>query len=157
MSSIYKQCLALLLLGMSASSVSGQVIERKDFAPLVNGIPGEEHYEKLIDIGHGIRANAVIDVTTKGNGTLSVSNLRLHVLDEHDDGEVFVGGLLHAEFVDINQDGYKDLVIYGISEQTGEKEGDPVSFAPVVSIYIFNPLEKCFKLRFRCGTILDWN
>jgi hypothetical protein len=56
-----------------------------------------------------------------------------------------------VEFVDITGDGYKDLVIVGTLKHTGEKESDPIRTEPIALIYVFDPKENQFQLRFQCG------
>jgi len=119
-------------------------------------MPGEELYQRKISIGGNIDAEVVIEVTDKGNGGMELLNLRLKVVDNHDDGAVYVGGLLHVEFVDITGDGFKDLVITGTVMHTGEKETDPRSFETVTSIYLFDPKKKEFRLAFHCGPKLEY-
>jgi len=138
-----------------ASYACGQVIHRGDFKPAKGGMPGEERYERSVEIGHGINLDAVIDVTVRRNGTLRVGNLKLRVLDEYDDGKVYVGGLLHVEFIDVTGDGFKDLVITGTVIHTGEKETEPRSYETVTSIYVFDPKKREFHLAFHCGPSLE--
>ena len=148
--------ISALLLGLMTSCGWGQVVRLEEFKPAKDGMPGEREYRKKIEIGPDLRFNAAIDVTAKGNGTLRIVNLKLRVFDEHDDGAVYVGGLLHVEFVDITGDGFKDLVITGTVAHTGEKETDPRIYEPVTSIYVFDPKKKEFRLAFHCGPKLEY-
>jgi hypothetical protein len=138
-----------------ASIASGDVINRSDFKPAPDNLPGEERAERTIEIGPNVKLDAVTDVTVRRNGTLRVANLQVKILDEYDDGQIYVGGLLHVEFVDISGDGLKDLVITGTIANTGEKETDPVSYSAVTEIYRFRPQEKDFQLTFRHGPALS--
>lgn len=141
----------LLAVMLVASMRGGQSIERKDFTKANTGIFGEEKYYRVFNIGHGVKQPVSVEVSGKGNGTLTVANLRLTVLDEHNDGDLYEGGLLHVEFVDITGDGYKDLVICGILIHTGEKETDAVTREPVCQIYVFDSAKRSFVLKFKQG------
>jgi hypothetical protein len=90
-----------------------------------DGMPGEREFEKQIFLSPSVRLRARIEVTNKGNGILEIGDLKLHVVDEHDDGIYFEGGLLSIDFVDIDHDGKREMVLSGIACFTGEK-GDMV-------------------------------
>jgi len=149
-------CLTLLFLLTTSASVAAQVIRLEEFKPAKDRMPGEQRYERQIEIGHGIKLNARVDVTVRRNGTLRIANLKLRVLKEYDDGSVYVGGLLHVEFLDLTDDGFKDLVITGTVAHTGEKETDPVTYEAVTSIYVFDPKQKEFRLVFHHGPELSY-
>ncbi len=147
---------AMLMCVYLTGGAHAQIVERRDFRRPPDSMPGEELYQRKISIGGNIDAEVVIEVTDKGNGGMELLNLRLKVVDNHDDGAVYVGGLLHVEFVDITGDGFKDLVITGTVMHTGEKETDPRSFETVTSIYLFDPKKKEFRLAFHCGPKLEY-
>jgi hypothetical protein len=151
-------CLILGAIALSlvlAAIVGGEVIRLADFKPSEVGMPGVQRYERTIQVGPGVIVDAVAEVTVRRNGTLKVANLTLRILDDYDDGSVYVGGLLHVEFVDISRDGFKDLVVTGTVATTGEKETDPVSYSAVTEIYVFDPKKEKFELAFRHGPKLD--
>src|SRR5947209_2083767 len=108
-----------------AAGARGEIVDRRDFYHEPNSVQGELRYEKNIHVGGDVDAKVTIDVTAKGNGLMRVLNLTLKVFDTCDDGQVYVDGLLHVEFVDLKGTGYKDLVITGTVVHTGEKETDP--------------------------------
>ena len=144
----------LLLMALSRYSFA-QTIHIGDFKPDVNGMPGEQRYEKSIEVGTEADITAVVDVTARGNGILAFANLKLKVLDEHDDGLIYVGGLLYVEFVDVSEDGFKDVVITGTIANTGEKETDRVTYSTVTSIYVYQPQRREFRSVFHIGPTLD--
>ena len=146
---------AFLSLCVLVSVSRGQSIHLNEFKPAKGGMPGEQTYERQIEIGPGVKLDVVVDVTVRRNGILRVANLKLHVLDEYDDGVIYVGGLLHVEFVDITNDGYKDLIVTGTVVHTGEKEADPRTYETVTSIYVFDPKKREFHLAFHCGPKLE--
>jgi hypothetical protein len=112
-------------------------------------------YDRTVEVGRGIRLPVTIEVTVRRNGTLKVANLELRVLDEYDDGQLYEGGLLHVEFIDVTGDGLKDLVVTGIYVHTGEKEGDPATREPITSLYVFVPDKAEFRRAFHCGPEID--
>jgi hypothetical protein len=79
-------------------------------------------------------------VTTKGNGILSVANLKgLHIYDDHNDGIIYKGGLLKLEFFDVNGDGCLDLAVSGILIVYDEKGSKVIDEIPIVYLYLFDP------------------
>jgi hypothetical protein len=146
---------AALMLTAFSLGAGGQVVRSAEFKPDPEGMPGERQYDRTVDVGRGIRLPVTIEVTVRRNGTLKVANLEVRVLDEYDDGQVYEGGLLHVEFVDVTGDGLKDLVITGIVTHTGAKEGDPVTREPVTSVYVFVPDKSEFRRTFHCGPEIE--
>lgn len=151
------QNLVVAALVLTAFSVvaGAQVVRSAEFKPDPEGMPGEMRYDRMVDGGRGIRLPVTIEVTVRRNGTLKVANLKLRVLDEYDDGQVYEGGLLHVEFIDVTGDGLKDLVVTGIYVHTGEKPGDPVTREPITSVYVFEPGKAEFRRTFHCGPEID--
>jgi len=127
------------------------VIEMKDFVWPSDSIPGEQRYERVIEIGHGVSTRAVIEVTSKGNGILKIGDLRLRVYDDHDDGAYYLGSLLHIEFADVNGDDYRDMVISGIVSHGGEKEWEERKMESLVFIYRYDVERSTFVLVYRKG------
>ena len=146
---------AALILTAFSVVAGAQVVRSADFKPDPQGREGETRYDRVVEVGRGIRLPVTIEVTVRRNGTLKVANLELRVLDEYDDGQVYEGGLLHVEFVDVTGDGFKDLVVTGIYVHTGEKEGDPVTREPVTSVYVFVPDKGKFRCAFHCGPEIE--
>jgi len=141
--------LTFLVWLLTPQSVTAQLIDRHEFHPVPDGIQGEEEWAKTIQISKDISSVAKVSVTAKGNGVLSVANLRLRVFDAHDDGIIYEDGLLRTEFIDIDRDGCKDLVISGIALSTGEKEGEPAMHHCIVFIYMFDPKQKKFVCMYK--------
>lgn len=63
------------------------------------------------------------NVTTKGNGVISVPGMNVRIYDAHDDGLVFENYLLKCEWKDTDADGFLDLVVSGTAILTGD-QGD---------------------------------
>jgi hypothetical protein len=86
-------------------------------------------------LGHGLNVTASVQMTSKGNGTLSLPNLGLRLFDQHDDGLVYRGGLLKLDLVTLGDDRYASILVSGILQHTGEKESDPIEEEAAVFIY----------------------
>jgi hypothetical protein len=148
-----RSLLAYLVLALSlATIVDAQVMERSDFVRPKDGLPGELAWSKAIQISNEVRIIVSVEVTGKGNGILELGTKRLRVWDEHDDGRIFVNGLLHVEFVDITGDGYKDLLIFGAVQDTTNASKAP---EPLLSIFIYQKDKHEFQLAYKCGPSLD--
>lgn len=132
--------------------VEAQSIQRGEFFQPDNEPLVAQRYEKKVEIGPGVIYDAIINVTTKGNGLLEFSTLRLHVFDEHDDGAYYEKGLLDIEFVDLDKDQYKDIIISGSVRYTNE-QGQVVRNESVIFIYMFDPEPKRFTRAFRKGSL----
>ncbi|MCJ8273555.1 MAG: hypothetical protein MJK04_29660 [Psychrosphaera sp.] len=90
-----------------------------------------------VDLGHGKIVDARLSVTSKGNGGLKLLNLYLRAVDIHDNGRYYEHSLLNVCLDDINGDNHKDIILYGTTLHTGEKEQDPVSKEEVLFIYTY--------------------
>ena len=108
------------------------------------GMPGELSCEKEITLGRGVKLAAKIEVTAKGNGTLTIGKLKVAVFDDHNDGAFYEDEMLKTDFVDIDGDGFLDLVLSGIICFTDEKGDKVVGREAFVCIYKY-----CGKQRFR--------
>lgn len=114
-----------------------------------NLIQGEQQLQRVIDVGPGTRERASIEVTSKGNGLLSIGKLRLKVVDGHDDGASYQDEMAHVEFADVDGDGWKDLVIVGIANYTDDKGDAILKREPFTFIYKYDPQRKSFGQTYR--------
>ncbi len=146
--------LIVTLLFHLSSLAYPETIERRDFVRPDGSLPGEERFEKDIAIGLDVGVHVKVEVTAKGNGILHVANLKLKVFKEHDSGHVFDGGLLRVDFVDVTDDGYKDIVISGIIRFTGDN-GDTIRSESVVCLYVFDRRENRFIKKYGIGADLS--
>jgi hypothetical protein len=137
--------IAFSLLMHVVGVADAQVLAEKDLRPDPDGMPGERVLQRTIDVGRRVKADVLIEVTNKGNGLLSVGGLALKVVDQHDDGALFAGGMAHVEFADIDGDGFKDLVVSGIAEYTDEKRDEVHERESFVFIYRYDAKAKAFK------------
>lgn len=79
-----------------------------------------EFYTQL-ELSSDISLPATIRVSTKGNGSLSVANLRLKVYDSHGDTRIYDNSDIKINLVDLDGDNLKELLLSGIVIYTGEK------------------------------------
>ena len=137
---------ALTLIGAPAEA---QVLTLSQLRQDPNGVTGECVHEQTIDVGGGVKFPARLKQTTKGNGALSIANLQLRVIDGHDDGALYAGEMPHVEFADLNDDGFKDLVVGGIVEYTDEKGDFVRDRESFVFIYRYDPKTNEFRRSYR--------
>lgn len=114
-------------------------------------MPGEMRFERTYDLGQGRTMPVVVEVTTKGNGMMRALNVEVPVYDVHNDGNLFRNWLLNVELADLDGDGFKDLIIFGIVDNTDEKSGRVVSSMSVTAIFHYDSARKSMKLRFFSG------
>jgi hypothetical protein len=146
------RCLAIAL-GMLAplvlvSNADAQVLARHTMRKL-SASAGEEQYRLNLEIGPDKLLKARIGVTSKGNGTLQIANLKLKVVDCHDDGAHYHRGWAHIDVADIDEDGWKDLVVTGIADYTEEKTGEVFEQEPFTFIYRYDPARAEFRRTYR--------
>ena len=115
-------------------------------------MPGELRLEQHVEICAGRTLDAVVEVTTKGNGTLTVGNLKLKVYDAHDDGAVYANDMACVEFVDLNGDGCKDLIVTGAVCYNNEKDETITKVEPFTFIYFYDRKSNTFRLKFKRAT-----
>src|SRR5215472_9969627 len=123
-------------------------ISRNDLRPAKDGMPGEEELTKEIVVAPNIRLMAKIEVTAKGNGLLHIANLNLKVFDSHNDGVFYENEMLNIDFVDLNGDGKREMVISGIVCFTDEKGDKVMRREAVVYIYALQS-DRTFKQVYR--------
>jgi len=102
-------------------------------------MPGERHFERPYDLGRGRSMPIIVDVTAKGNGVMRALNAEFPVYDMHDDGNLFRNGLLTVELADLDGDGFKDLIVFGVVDFTEEKSGRVTSGQSLVAVFHYDP------------------
>lgn len=110
-----------------------------------------------VEIKKGLEIPYVFEKTSKGNGVLTIGGLGIRSYDAHRDTMLFEGFLLRHQFIDVNQDGYRDLVLSGIVLLLGEKEIDPVSHRATVAVFLFDPKTKKLNPTVTDEAIYFWN
>lgn len=115
-----------------------------------NGIQrpnGEVYLEGMVSVSDEIDEAYSFEISTRGNGVLRCGETKLHVFDNYYEGTTY---LLNIDFCDVNDDGYKDMLIYGAVKYSTEKDrssSDEVE--NVVFIYAYNKAERSFSLSYR--------
>lgn len=87
-----------------------------------SGCTGSQAGLELV-LEDGRSAVARLDFTSKGNGSLELGNLAVHVHDEHDDGVLYEPPTLRLRLADLDADGRLDLMVEGVAvdTETGER------------------------------------
>ena len=108
------------------------------------GTPGTDNLKLNIQVSASVIVTGSFSITSKGNGGLVVPGAGIRLYDSHDDGLIFDGGLLNNELVDIDGDGFKDIVLWGTSILYDDKGDKEIGRRPVLCIFRFNPKIKKF-------------
>ena len=101
--------------------------------------------KKELNIGHGINVSYEFEITSKGNGAIVLPGILLRLYDNHNDLSYFKHGLLNNEVIDINSDGYKDILLWGTA-LTFDDDGKELGEKEVVGILLFSPDDKKYKV-----------
>jgi len=123
----------------SAPDRSAFHIEREQLHAPRNGMQGELEWTGRIQIGPGIVEPVLIEVTSKGNGFLSICDQSFRVYDSHDDGIVLDPPFMHITFVDLNGDRFRDLVLLGARRSTENSDT-----ASQVHVFRYDPKTRRF-------------
>lgn len=137
---------AMLLCGLCSTALPADEFHSKLAALFHEMRAGGEKRSLSIDIGHGVVLNANVELTTKGNGGLSIANLDLRTYDTHDDGLIYKNRMLDVDIVDLSGSGYMDIVVSGVAVHTLTS---PYKDEDVIFIYRFNPDKKVFEQVYR--------
>jgi len=112
---------------------------------------------RSIEISHGNFQPAEFEITSKGNGAISLPGLNVRIYDAHDDGLVFTNHLLSCEWKDTDDDGFLDLVVNGTAIQTGDNDDAKPVEIKVSGLFRWNPKNKQFEIT-RCSQeIYTWS
>lgn len=156
---------AVVLTMIGIAGLAGIVLVAKDSQPKnlvpielrrdqlsVVDVHGRENWEGIIQIGPSTKMPARIEVTSKGNGSLEIGNLYLKIYDGHEDLSTYEKSMLRTVFVDINADGYRDLLVSGRVLYFDEKGDDVIKTENVLFAYHFDPKSKQFRETHRQAT-----
>jgi len=141
----------LLLLVVQIAAAPNDVVERisrRDLKPAKEGIAREREWSKEIIISSTVKLLARIEVTNKGNGALGIGNLKLRIVDSHDDGIFYEDEMLNIDFTDLDGDGNREMVLSGIACLTDEKGEKVLRREAIVFIYALQP-NRTFKQIYR--------
>ena len=131
--------ITFLFFNLILSNVAwAQSITESDLRLDDQSLYGEMFYSNEVVISNEVIKTVEIEVTSKGNGSMKIGNLYLKVYDTHDDGDFYEGHMLKIEFIDINKDGYKDIILTGIRCKTEEKGNLVVQREGVFLIFLYD-------------------
>lgn len=100
--------------------------------------------ENRMDLGKGVFISLKFQITTKGNGLLTLPGLAVRVYDSHDDGLIFRGGLLHCEWCDLDGDGVLELVVSGLAVRLNERTDSAERSSNVRGVFRYVGRERRF-------------
>jgi len=109
-----------------------------------SGTPGTESITLPIRISSALTVKGTFSISSHGNGVLSLPGVRIRLFDSNQDGVIFDGFLLENELVDIDQDGFSDLVVWGTAIQHDD-EGGEIGRRSVVSIFWYDARQAVFR------------
>ena len=134
-------CLALLPLGTGAAP-GDALVTASDvkglWAKFRDGSVGTDELDVSIQVSRGVLLHGVFSITSKGNGILEVPGARIRIYDTDHDGLVFEGSLLHNRLVDVDGDGFNDIVIWGTAVLSDDDDKE-TGRRPVLSVFHYDP------------------
>jgi hypothetical protein len=111
----------------------------------MQALPDATAWSRDVEIGRGVQATFEFEKTTKGNGVLRFPGGCARVYDSHDDSVTFEPFALDIRLVEIDDDGYLDVVATGIGVHREEKTDREIERRPVRSTFRFDPRTKTFR------------
>lgn len=119
------------------------------------GTVNSDELAKSINIGNNVLVPYSFSITSKGNGVINILNTSIRIYDQHNDGNYFKSGLLNNRLIDLNKDGYQDLVVSGIAITTGPK-GDDYIEKNIKAVLQYSPSTNTFEIISKSGEIDVW-
>ncbi|GAA5496042.1 hypothetical protein Rhal01_02223 [Rubritalea halochordaticola] len=110
----------------------------------------ETKISRLIQISEKVSCKAHFEVTSKGNGDLSIPGINIRIFDTHEDRFIYQDSLLKCQWKDTNGDGYLDLTVSGTVLETDEKGERLLSSTPVKGVFLWNLVRKQF-VKLQCS------
>ncbi|MCX6955487.1 MAG: hypothetical protein NTV51_25340 [Verrucomicrobia bacterium] len=98
-----------------------------------------------IDLGKGIFVDLTFEITTNGNGLLTLPGLAIRVFDSHADGLVFRNGLLRCEWQDVDGDGVRELVVTGTAIRQNDQAGADEGTVQIRGVFRYVAKERRFE------------
>ncbi|WP_028109744.1 hypothetical protein [Ferrimonas futtsuensis] len=135
-----------LLLIFSLNSFGNQILTSKEVydaeAPIYWQI------QKTVTINETITVPLLFEFSQRGNGSVKIKHgLWIRIYDCHNNSYIFEPCLMEQELLDINSDGFNDVLFESQLIYTGEKESDPkIDKGKVFVQLIYSPSEKTFIL-----------
>lgn len=99
--------------------------------------------DREVQLGPGHACRALLDVTSNGNGVLYLSGFRIRVYDVHDNGVVHSPGMLISILMDVDGDGYRDLIVAGEAAVTDEA-GTSIDRRQISQVHLYSPATRSF-------------
>jgi hypothetical protein len=96
---------------------------------------------------------AVFEITSKGNGLVTLPGLAVRVYDDHDDGWIFSGSLLRCEW--LARGDVLEFVISGIALRTHEKNQSVQESVSVRATFRYAPKTRSF-VPVECSPQIDF-
>ena len=121
----------LLLIFISMKGSAANKIEVLAFE--VDKLNSEKITE--VKLSEDIKLSSHFVISPKGNGSLSISNLRLKIFDNHDNGMIYGEDDASITLVDLDGDKIKELLVSGVLIHTGENETSPSIYSYFVRGY----------------------
>lgn len=112
--------------------------------------------KRNIEISPGNLMQMEFQITTKGNGVISVPGLNIRIYDGHDDGLMFENQLLKCEWKDIDADGFLDLVVSGNAIRKGDEEDAKPTMSVVYGVFHWNNTNRQFEITQCSPEIYTW-
>jgi len=113
---------------------------------------GMRRFYGEMKIGKGDTLKIILNSRLNGAGEIHIGNQVFYLIDGHSDGATYEQGFLTLEMVDLNEDGFKDLIFSGSVNYSGEIDGEIYERESVVYIYFYNFSLKKFDLKYRHST-----
>ena len=133
--------LFLLSTNVCAESIISKEEINKLLPTLTDGKVGTDSLSKSLVIGDGVKVSYEFEITSKGNGAVILPGILLRLYDSHDDLSYFKNGLLNNELLDVNSDGYKDIILWGTA-LTFDDDGNSLGEKEVVAVLVYSAKDK---------------
>jgi hypothetical protein len=136
---MYKILTLLLLLSTNvcAESIISTEEVNKLLPTYTDGKVGTDILTKSLVIGDDVKVSYEFEITSKGNGAVILPGILLRLYDSYEDLSYFKNGLLNNEVLDINSDGYKDILLWGTA-LTFDDDGNSLGEKEVVAVLIYS-------------------
>jgi len=137
----------IMALLMSGKTFGAEIISQAEISQLYASNSESKGINKVLAIGSNVNVPIEFSITSKGNGGFSLPGLFLiRIYDQHDDTVYFKSGLLKNELVDIDSNGYKELLLWGVAVRSDEETEKVIAEVPVVAIIKYDLESKLFKV-----------
>ena len=108
--------------------------------------PSTNVINKQIEIGSNTTISIEFGITSKGNGGIELPGIfMLRLSDKHADLRYFKNGLLILELIDINSDGYKDILLWGTAIKSDD-EGNNLGEVSALAVLVYSPKDKIYQI-----------